>query len=138
MAPTTIKSSFSVLSYAETPVPASREVPVKTVLCNQERRYAAPDIEGWALAAYIKTYESDAANSFTGQQVFDGVLLGRRGTFTAASRGAFANGVVSAQWEIVGGTGELAGIRGRGTYGVPAAYKAGDPLAFELEVEFAG
>ncbi|WOO84846.1 uncharacterized protein LOC62_06G008362 [Vanrija pseudolonga] len=137
MAPSTITSSFKVLSYTETPVPASRDVPVKTNFCNQEREYHGAQISGWAVGVYIKTYQSDDANTFVGQQVFTGTLLGRQGTFTALAKGAFADGVVTAEWQIISGTGELAGISGSGTYGVPAGYKSGDELPFELHVEFA-
>ncbi|KAL1405737.1 hypothetical protein Q8F55_007407 [Vanrija albida] len=73
---------------------------------------------------------------FEGIQVFEGTLLGRRGTFAASSRGVITAGAVDTQLAIYpgSGTGELAGISGRGRSAVRAGQTEG--IEFVLEVVF--
>lgn len=74
---------------------------------------------------------------FEGVQVFDGVLLGRKGTFASTARGVIVDGVVDTNMVIYegSGTGELAGIRGSGSSRVTFGQTEGIPMSFEVEFQ---
>lgn len=68
--------------------------------------------------AYTFVYLEDGTGSFSGLQLLSGTLDGRWGTFVVEERGTFAGrGEVRCEFEVVpGATGELAGLRGNGSY----------------------
>lgn len=67
--------------------------------------------------------------------MFDGTLLGKKGTFASTARGIIVDGVVDTDMVIYegSGTGELTGIRGTGTSRVTFGQTEGIPMSFEVE-----
>ncbi|MFH8348824.1 DUF3224 domain-containing protein [Streptomyces sp. NPDC018045] len=69
--------------------------------------------------AYTIVYGTEKTGTFTGMELLDGSVDGRRGTFVVEERGSFsARGSVHCVFEVVPGsaTGELAGLRGAGEF----------------------
>ncbi|WOO80746.1 uncharacterized protein LOC62_03G004270 [Vanrija pseudolonga] len=139
MSPTTIKVTFTGLSWDENPIKASRELPLKITYVTMERKFDTDEMRGWGIAAYIMTYHATNPKeaTFEGEQVFEGTLLGKTGSFAASSTGVYANGVAKSNWTIIPdtATGELKGIRGHGGYETGHADPTA-PIPCELHVEF--
>ncbi|MGK5630657.1 DUF3224 domain-containing protein [Streptomyces sp. URMC 123] len=88
------------------------------------------------LCEYTIAYLTDTTGTFTGMQHFSGAVDGRTGAFVVEERGSFAaDGTVRCVFEVVpgSGTGELAGLSGRGgftaVHGEPTV-----PYTFAYEV----
>ncbi|GMK59540.1 hypothetical protein CspeluHIS016_0801460 [Cutaneotrichosporon spelunceum] len=93
------------------------------------------DARGSGASAYISTEMPDGSQRFEGHIFFTGTLLDKTGGFVIAShRGRMAD-TVTAQWEIVpgSGTGELAGISGAGPY---LAHPPFDQGRCEMDIVF--
>ncbi|MFJ3922006.1 DUF3224 domain-containing protein [Streptomyces sp. NPDC090022] len=93
-------------------------------------------IEAAATAcAYTTAYLTADAGHFTGAEVFTGSLDGRKGSFVAEERGSFGpDAPLTCTFEVVpgSGTGELAGLRGTGTF----TYRHGEtPVAYTFDYE---
>jgi hypothetical protein len=68
---------------------------------------------------YTIAYVTEKTGEFTGMEVLDAGLDGRKGTFAIEQRGSFdADGTVHCTFEVVPGsaTGELTGLRGTGSF----------------------
>lgn len=77
------------------------------------------DIVGTGTARYLQTLHPDGSASFCGLERITGTLHGRTGTFVLQDEGELdASGRVTGRWQVVAGsgTGELAGLRGTGTF----------------------
>jgi hypothetical protein len=74
----------------------------------------AGEIEGTSTAQLLTCVTPDGPSAYTAQERFEGTVAGRRGTFVSQHGAVTTDGVV---WDIAAntGTGELAGISGRGT-----------------------
>ncbi|MGW2331876.1 DUF3224 domain-containing protein [Streptomyces sp. NPDC001700] len=82
---------------------------------------------------YAIVYLPDKTGGFTGHELVDGRLDGRRGSFVLAQHGTFGeDGTVRCAFEVVpgSGTGELAGLTGAGSFTAPQGVKA-VPYAFD-------
>ncbi|KAL1411865.1 hypothetical protein Q8F55_002840 [Vanrija albida] len=139
MSPTSIQATYTGLTWDELPLKASRALPTKTSYVTMERAFDSEHMRGWGIAAYIMTYHAANPNeaTFEGEQVFEGTLLGRTGSFTVSSSGTYIDGVARARWTIIPetATGELKGIRGHGGYATGNSDPSA-PIACELHVEF--
>lgn len=73
---------------------------------------------GTGKASWSLVYTADGSASFVGVQSFSGVLDGREGSFVLQLSGTFEEGTAKVDWEVMPGTGtgQLAGLRGRGGY----------------------
>ncbi|MFH8408887.1 DUF3224 domain-containing protein [Streptomyces sp. NPDC018019] len=68
---------------------------------------------------YTIVYVTETTGTFTGMELLEGGVDGRRGTFAVEERGHFDDrGSVHCTFEVVPGsaTGELAGLRGTGAF----------------------
>ncbi|KAA6223686.1 DUF3224 domain-containing protein [Streptomyces albofaciens JCM 4342] len=68
---------------------------------------------------YTIVYVTGKTGTFTGMELLDGSVDGRRGTFVVEERGSFdERGSVRCAFEVVpgSGTGDLAGLRGTGAF----------------------
>ncbi len=76
--------------------------------------------------------QHNASATFVGLMRFDGTLNGKSGTFVMEDRGTFDNGMLNGNLTILpdSGTGEFAGITGKGKY-----HSATSEVAFEIEYE---
>ncbi|MFI0820986.1 DUF3224 domain-containing protein [Streptomyces sp. NPDC021098] len=85
---------------------------------------------------YAIVYLADKTGGFSGHELVDGHLDGRRGSFALAQHGTFgADGTVACAFEVVpgSGTGELAGLTGAGSFTAPPGVKAVS-YSFDYEV----
>ena len=76
------------------------------------------DLEGEATFEYLMMYQDENRASYVGMERFVGRLGDRQGSFVLEITGTFADGVVTAEWHVVSGsgTGELRGVRGNGGF----------------------
>ncbi|OKI02049.1 hypothetical protein A6A06_13180 [Streptomyces sp. CB02923] len=68
---------------------------------------------------YTIVYVTEKTGTFTGMELLEGGIDGRRGTFAVEERGSFGDrGSVHCTFEVVPGsaTGDLAGLRGTGEF----------------------
>ena len=91
----------------------------------------AGDLEGAGFAQWLMCYREDETADFVGLQRFEGNLGERSGTFVLTSNGTFDGKVAAGEMRIVdgSGTGDLAGIEGRGSFSAPH----GGDAALELD-----
>ncbi|RNF82143.1 DUF3224 domain-containing protein [Streptomyces botrytidirepellens] len=85
---------------------------------------------------YAIVYLADKTGAFSGHELVDGQLDGRRGSFVLAQHGTFGeDGTVTCAFEVVpgSGTGELAGLTGAGSFTAPQGIKAVS-YAFDYEL----
>ncbi|WP_190820060.1 DUF3224 domain-containing protein [Saccharopolyspora pogona] len=85
---------------------------------------------------YVLAYATELDGSFTGMQLINGVLDGRKGAFAIEERGCFGDdGSIHATFEVVPGsaTGELSGLRGKGRYTAKSGERA-VPYTFEYDL----
>ncbi|MBC2874138.1 MULTISPECIES: DUF3224 domain-containing protein [Streptomyces] len=83
--------------------------------------------------AYTIAYAPDGTGTFSGYQLFEGAVAGRKGGFAVREEGTFdERGTVRCSFEVVpgSGSGELAGLTGRGSYTAEHGVKA-VPYRFE-------
>lgn len=71
---------------------------------------------GTGTARLLMAQLPDGSAHFTGIERFTGTLAGRTGSFLLRNAGVLKNGVVTAEWLILpgSGSGELAGLTGTG------------------------
>ncbi|BEJ12086.1 hypothetical protein CspHIS471_0205460 [Cutaneotrichosporon sp. HIS471] len=115
-----------------TPLSLQTEWKVMTITKSNE---FVGDAVGSGASAYVSVEMPEGWQRFEGQIYFTGTLFGKAGGFViAAYRGRMAD-KVTAEWEIVPGSGtnELTGIRGTGTYLAFPPYAEGK---CEMDVEF--
>lgn len=76
------------------------------------------DIEGTSTVEYLMSYTVHGTASFVGLERVSGTVAGKVGTFVLQHAGSFLEGKARSSWSIVegSGTGNLAGLRGSGTY----------------------
>lgn len=78
------------------------------------------DIEGESTLEYLMMYREDGTASFVGLERVVGSLGGRSGSFVLRHQGTFQEGVAEVEMFVVSGsgTGELSGLRGKGSFAV--------------------
>jgi uncharacterized protein DUF3224 len=98
----------------------------------------AGDIEGESTACLVISYvdgdpgkPETLVGPYLGYEQVTGTLAGRGGTFVLEARGAHTGGVARADVQVVpdSGTGELAGLRGEGSY-------AADAMEYTLTLDY--
>jgi hypothetical protein len=96
------------------------------------------DVEGtstcWLLISYVDGNPDEPQSlvgPYTGYELVTATIDGRRGTFVLATSGDHGGGVARTDVTIVdgSGTGELAGIRGSGSY-------AADAMEYTMKLEY--
>lgn len=92
------------------------------------------DIAGDGAIHWLMLYRTDKTAQFVGLQRISGSVDGRRGTFVLAADGEHDGTSSRVGWSVVPGTGsgDLAGIRGKGTLVAPG----GRHGIYELEYDF--
>jgi hypothetical protein len=88
----------------------------------------------WLLLSYVDGDPADPTSlvgPYTGYELVDAAVDGRRGTFVLAASGDHRGGVAHTDVRVVpgSGTGELAGISGSGHY-------AADAMEYKLELDY--
>lgn len=92
------------------------------------------DLTGTASDEYLLAYASDDAVRLVGQQRFEGTIGDRSGSVVLQLSGTFDGATVHATTTVVDGTGtgDLAGMEGRGSFSAPL----GDEATYALDVSF--
>lgn len=76
------------------------------------------DLDAKAVTRFLMQYPDDETCHYAGYLVVTGTLDGKSGGFTLFETGTWTGGVARSDWQIVAGSGsgDLAGITGKGTY----------------------
>ncbi len=75
-------------------------------------------IEGTSTIEYLMSYTIHGTASFVGLERVSGTVDGKAGTFVLQHTGSFSEGKARSTWSIIpgSGTGDLASLRGSGSY----------------------
>ena len=75
-------------------------------------------IEGTSSIEYLMSYTIQGTASFVGLERVSGTVAGKSGTFVVQHAGTFSDGKAQSSWSVVpgSGTGDLASLRGSGSY----------------------
>ena len=92
------------------------------------------DLEGDGSVEWLMCYLADGSARFAGHQRLEGSVEGRSGSFVVEAIGTFDGGRSIGDWTVIegSGTGELAGITGRGGFEAPGGTEASYHLEYEL------
>jgi hypothetical protein len=94
------------------------------------------DIEGQGRALMLQSLRADGSASFVGHERVTATLAGRSGTFVFQDSGTLTpGGDVVGRWFVVpaSGSGELAGLRGEGTFTAAVGQSAAITLDYWFE-----
>jgi hypothetical protein len=93
------------------------------------------DIEGQGTVRILQTVRPDNSASFVGVERVSGRLGGRSGSFVLQDQGTLEANHVKGTWFVVpgSGSGELAGLRGEGTFEAELGQHASITLDWRLE-----
>jgi hypothetical protein len=92
-------------------------------------------IEGDGSVEWLMCYLPDRSATFVGLQWIEGTVDGRKGTFVIQAAGVHDGKQSKASWSIVAGSGigELAGIRGEGSFHAPGGPEVSYSLEYGLD-----
>jgi hypothetical protein len=93
------------------------------------------DISGTSETEWLMVYGQDGTALYVGLQQVDGSLGGKDGSFVLENNGAFDGGEAKGTLSVVAGsgTGDLAGLKGKGTFVSPLGEKAAVTLDYTIE-----
>jgi hypothetical protein len=92
------------------------------------------DIAGEGAVRFLQALRADGSASFVGIERVTGTLAGRSGSFLLQDEGTLEGSQVEGRWFVIAGsgTGELAGLRGEGTFSA----KLGEHARWVLDYRF--
>jgi hypothetical protein len=125
-------TTFKIVSWDENAY-AERESGAKLTKASVRQAYEG-DLVGEGSVEFLMSHSSEGSAHFVGLELVTGVLAGKQGTFVLQHAGTYGSSGARSEWFIVpgSGTGELAGIAGKGVYA--AASEAVDmPFTYEIE-----
>ncbi|KAL1405735.1 hypothetical protein Q8F55_007405 [Vanrija albida] len=121
-----IKSSFKVYSYVPADLVTGNKTPGKAPnSAHTEAEFLGPGVVGTAISNFTMARIDGGAKPedghFAGIAIFEGTILGKKGTVAWTVEGTFINYTVDAKLTLLAdtATGELKGIRGTGAYLLP-------------------
>jgi hypothetical protein len=93
------------------------------------------DLEGDASVEWLMCYRPDGTADYTGLARVSGRLGDRAGDFVLQTAGTFDGGEARGDWTVVpgSGTGELAGLHGRGGFSAPKGTQGTTTLEYGFE-----
>ena len=94
------------------------------------------DVEGEGRARMLQALRPDGSATFVGHERVTATVAGRAGTFVFQDAGTLSpNGDVDGSWFVVpgSGTGELAGLRGEGSFAAAVGERAAIILDYWFE-----
>jgi len=76
------------------------------------------DLVGEGTARFLQAVRPDGSASFVAHERVTGTLAGRKGSFVLQDEGTLVGDKVEGRWFVIAGsgTGDLAGLRGEGTF----------------------
>jgi hypothetical protein len=106
---------------------------VKLTHASGTQRFSG-DIDGDGSVEWLMCYLPDTSATFVGLQRIEGSVGGHAGTFVMQAVGVHDGKQSTARWSVVAGsgTGELAGIRGGGSFQAPSGPKATYDLEYTI------
>jgi hypothetical protein len=113
---TDLKATFEIENWDENPALES-EAGSKVTRADVARSFDG-DLDGKGTVQWLMAYEEDGSAMFVGLERIVGRLAGKEGTFVVQHVGTFDGRVAKADLVIVPGTGtgDLAGVSGRGSF----------------------
>ncbi len=129
---TTANATFQVQGWDEQPY-AERDSGGKLTEAKVQQAVSG-DIEGSSDVRWLMAYSAADRAEFVGIQVVSGTLEGREGSFVLRSVGTFDGSQAVGELTVVDGSGDgdLAGIRGSGSFTAPMGDTASMVLEYEL------
>lgn len=126
-----IKSQFKIESWDEKPFSQDENGP--DLICASVTQSYSGGLEGEGILEYLMTTFDETFSRFVGIERVAGTLGGRAGSFVLNHEGTHENGVATSSFTIEAGsgTGDLHGIRGKGSF--KATHEETD---FTLEYDF--
>jgi hypothetical protein len=93
------------------------------------------DIKGEGTLEYLMVYHTAGPVDFVGYERIAGKIGDRAGSFVLKHTGTYADGTATAEYVVEpgSGTGDLAGLRGRG--GMAAGHSASNAFPFDYDFE---
>lgn len=125
--------TFQITSWDEKPY-QEIEGAVKLTNAKVTQAYAGA-IEGTSSIEYLLSYTAHGTAIFVGLERISGVVAGKTGTLVIQHSGSFSEGKAQSAWSIVegSGTGDLASLRGKGSYVAGHGEPAQVSLAYSFE-----
>ena len=129
---TTAHATFQVQGWDEQPY-AERAGGGKLTEAKVQQAVSG-DIDGSSEVRWLMAYSAADRAEFVGIQVVSGTLEGREGSFVLRSVGTFDGSQAVGELTVVDGSGDgdLAGIRGSGSFTAPMGDTASMVLEYEL------
>ena len=127
--------SFRVASWEENP--CDEDWGGAKVTRAKVTQTASGCIEGEARLEYVMTYCSNGSASYVVTLRVAGKLDGRSGGFVAEGKGSYADGTATCEFSVVpgAGSGELAGLRGTGSFTAKHAEYPNVPFTLDYHFE---
>jgi len=128
----TAKARFAIKSWDEKPYFEASGQP-KLTRASVVKSFSG-DIEGEGRVEYLMMYRPDGTASFVGHERIDGRIGNRSGSFVLQRIGAFEGGQAKESYSVVtgSGTGDLAGLEGKGTSSVGHGMEHPFELAYDF------
>jgi hypothetical protein len=126
------EGTFEVTSWEETPT-KELEGALKVSVASIGQRFSG-GIEADTVADTVMTYQDDGTADFVGYQRVVGQIGGRKGSFVLQSIGTYDGNEARSEFSVVpgSGTGDLAGIDGKGAGSAPPGTSGIFQLDYEL------
>jgi hypothetical protein len=124
--------TFEITSGSEDPYHETEDG-VKLTRASGTQRFTG-EIEGDGSIEWLMCYLPDTSATFVGLQRIDGSVDGHAGSFVMQAVGVHDGKQSKASWSVISGsgTGELAGIRGEGSFHAPGGPEATYNLEYWL------
>lgn len=127
------KGSFEITSFNEDAF-EEREGGAKLTHAWGDQTFSG-DIDGRGAVHWLMSYRADKTARYVGLQRIDGEIDGRRGSFIIEATGDFDGKASHGSWSVIqgSGTGDLATIKGTGSFDAPSGPNATYELDYDLD-----
>jgi hypothetical protein len=125
------EGGFEIKNWDEKPAGAAGGPKVTRATVTQK---FTGDIKGTGTTEYLMVYRPDKTAQYSGVQVINGSVGGKKGSIALRLRGYFDGKRAVTKWEVVPGAGKgaLKGLTGKGGFGAPMGSKGKYTLTYEL------
>jgi hypothetical protein len=125
------KGGFEITDWKEKP--AGARTGPKVTRATVKQKFTG-DIKGTGTTEYLMVYRPDKTAEYSGVQVINGSIGGRKGSFALIVRGKFDGTKATTKWEVVPGAGKgaIKALRGKGGFGAPMGSKGTYTLAYDI------
>jgi hypothetical protein len=129
------KAQGTIEVKAYTPVPYDERPDAPSVVEINVAEEFSGDITGTGAVRFLQALRQDGSASFCGIERVDGAVAGRTGSFLLQDVGTVEGNAVKGTWFVIrgSGNGELAGLRGEGTFEAQLGQNAHWTLTYWFE-----